>query len=57
MLLGLAFAGQLVDAMPAWSKTEYSTIELNDKILIDAGIGALQYRIDIDMPNRKNLIG
>ncbi len=53
MQLGLAFGGQLVDAMPGWNKTEHFTIELNDKILINSGIGALQYRVDIDVPDRK----
>lgn len=57
MQLELAFGGQLVDAMPGWNKTEHFTIELNDKILINSGIGALQYRVDIDVPDRKNLIG
>tara|TARA_R110000782_G_scaffold57256_1_gene119407 strand:- start:76 stop:939 length:864 start_codon:yes stop_codon:yes gene_type:complete len=53
MVLGLALGGHLVDAMPGWSKSEHLSIEVNNQVLIDAGIGALQYRTDIDVPDRE----
>jgi membrane protein required for beta-lactamase induction len=53
MVLGLALAGHLVDAMPGWSKSEHLSIEVNNQVLTDAGIGALQYRSDIEVPDRE----
>ena len=53
MVLGLAFGGHLVDAMPGWSKAEHLSIEVNNEVLTDAGIGALQCRTDIEVPDRE----
>ncbi len=53
MVLGLALAGHLVDALPGWSKSEHLSIEVNNQVLTDAGIGALQYRSDIEVPDRE----
>lgn len=53
MVLGLALAGHLVDALPGWSKAEHLSFQVNDQVLIDSGIGALQYRTDIDVPDRE----
>jgi membrane protein required for beta-lactamase induction len=53
MVLGLALGGHLVDAMPGWSKAEHLSIEVNNEVLTDAGIGALQYRTDIEVPDRE----
>jgi len=53
MVLGLALAGHLVDALPGWSKAEHLSFEVNNQVLTDAGKGALQYRTDIEVPDRE----
>ena len=53
MVLGLALAGHLVDAMPGWSKAEHLSFEVNNQVLTDAGIGAMQYNLDIDVPDKE----
>jgi membrane protein required for beta-lactamase induction len=53
MVLGLALAGHLVDALPGWGKAEHLSFEVNNQVLTDAGLGALQYMPDIDIPDRK----
>lgn len=53
MVLGLALAGHLVDALPGWGKAEHLSFEVNDKVLTDSGLGALQYQPEIDIPDRE----
>jgi len=53
MVFGLALGGHLVDAMPGWSKSEHLSFEVNNDVLTDAGLGALQYRTDIEVPDRE----
>ncbi len=53
MVLGLALAGHLVDAMPGWSEAEHLSFEVNNQVLTDAGIGAMQYNLDIDVPDKE----
>jgi len=53
MVLGLALAGHLVDALPGWSKAEHLSFAVNDQVLTNAGIGALQYRSDVVVPERE----
>lgn len=43
MIFGLALAGHLVDALPGWGKSEHLSLEVNNQVLTNAGIGALQY--------------
>ncbi len=52
MVIGLALSGNLVNALPGWSKSEHLSFEVNNQVLINAGIGALQYLPDAEVPGR-----
>lgn len=52
MILGLALAGHLVGALPGWGKSEHLSFDVNNKVLMNSGIGALQYMPEINVPNR-----
>ncbi len=53
MIIGLALAGSLVDAFNGWRQSEQLSFEVNNEVLNEAGIGALQYMPDIDVPGRE----
>lgn len=53
MVLGLALSGHLVDALPGWGKSEHLSFEVNNEVLMNSGIGALQYMPDIEVPDRE----
>ncbi len=53
MLIGLALGGSLVDALPDWGKSEHLSFEVNNQVLTDAGMGALQYLPEIEVPGRE----
>lgn len=53
MVLGLALGGHLVDALPGWGKSEHLSFEVNNRVLTDAGMGALQYLPESEAPGRE----
>lgn len=53
MIIGMALAGSLVDSLSGWRQSEKLTIEVNHAVLIAAGLGALQYMPDIEVPGRE----
>ena len=44
LALGLALAGNLVEALPDWQKSEHLSFAVNNDVLIKSGLGALQYK-------------
>ncbi len=42
--LGFALAGNLVDALEGWQRAEASTLTVNEEVLIESGLSALQFR-------------
>lgn len=42
--LGFALAGNLVDALDGWRRAEARSLDVNEKVLIESGLGALQFR-------------
>lgn len=42
--LGFALAGNLVDALEGWRRAEARSLAVNEKVLIESGLGALQFR-------------
>ncbi|MEM7027577.1 MAG: hypothetical protein AAF410_05080 [Pseudomonadota bacterium] len=48
-VLGMALAGHLMDALDGWRKTESFSLAVNDDVLIKGGLGALQYRDDMQL--------
>jgi len=54
MVIGLALSGSLVDALSKWKESEQLSFDVNNKVLIEAGMGALQYMPEIDVPDRDN---
>lgn len=53
MVFGLALAGHLVDALPGWGKAEHLSFEVNNKVLTNAGLGALQYMPESQLPGKE----
>ncbi len=53
MLIGLALGGSLVDALPDWGKSEHLSFEVNNQVLTEAGMGALQYLPEVEVPGRE----
>ena len=45
MVISLALAGNLVEALPGWKKSDHFSFDLNNEVLIQTGLGALQYRL------------
>ena len=52
-IIGLALAGSLVHALAGWKDTEHLSFEFNKEVLMNGGIGALQYYPDIEVPDRE----
>lgn len=42
--LGFALAGNLVDALEGWQRTEARSLTVNEEVLIESGLSALQFR-------------
>lgn len=42
--LGFALAGHLVDATAGWRRAEAKSLSVNETVLIESGLGALQFR-------------
>jgi len=42
--LGFALAGHLVDAIEGWRRAEAKSLNVNESVLIESGLGALQFR-------------
>jgi membrane protein required for beta-lactamase induction len=53
MIIGLGLAGSLVHAFTGWKQSEHASFDVNNKVLSDAGIGALQYIPDLEIPGRE----
>ena len=53
MVIGLALSGSLVDAFPDWTHSEHLSFEVNNQVLTESGIGAIQYMPDIEVPDRE----
>jgi membrane protein required for beta-lactamase induction len=53
MIIGLGLAGSLVDAFSGWKQSEQLSFEVNNDVLADAGMGALQYLPEIEVPGRE----
>jgi membrane protein required for beta-lactamase induction len=53
MVIGLALAGHLGDAFSGWKKSEQLSFDVNNQVLKDAGIGALQYIPEVDVAGRE----
>jgi membrane protein required for beta-lactamase induction len=53
MIIGLGLAGSLVHAFTGWQQFEKASFDVNSQVLSDAGIGALQYIPDMEVPGRE----
>ena len=53
MIIALALGGSLTHAFSAWRQSEQFSFDVNNQVLSDAGIGALQYMPEIDVPDRE----
>ncbi|HIF50740.1 MAG TPA: hypothetical protein EYQ42_04280 [Thiotrichaceae bacterium] len=53
MIIGLGLAGSLVHAFTGWQQSEKASFDVNSQVLSDAGIGALQYIPDMEVPGRE----
>jgi len=53
MIVALALGGNLVDALSGWKQSEKLSFDVNEQVLNDAGVGALQYMPEIDVPGRE----
>jgi len=53
MIIGMALAGSLVDAFSGWRQSEQLSFDVNNHVLDEAGMGALQYMPEIDVPGRE----
>ncbi len=50
LIVGLALAGSLVEALPDWQKSEHLSFAVNNDVLIKSGLGALQYKAAAEGP-------
>jgi membrane protein required for beta-lactamase induction len=53
MIIGLGLAGSLVHAFTGWQQSEKASFDVNSQVLSDAGVGALQYIPNMDVPGRE----
>jgi len=53
MVIALALGGSLSHAFSAWNQSEQLSLDVNNQVLSDAGIGALQYLPEMDVPERE----
>ena len=52
LVLGMALAGHLMDAINGWRSSEAFSVHVNNKVLTGGGLGALQYQPDVEVPER-----
>lgn len=48
LLVGNALSGNMVDAIEAWRDSEQQSLEVNESVLVAAGLGALNYQPEED---------
>lgn len=53
MIIAFALGGSLVDAFSGWKQSEQSSFDVNNQVLAKAGMGALQYLPEIEVPGRE----
>ncbi|MGB1800676.1 MAG: regulatory signaling modulator protein AmpE [Gammaproteobacteria bacterium] len=53
MIVAMALAGSLSDVFSGWKKSEHLSFDVNNDVIIKAGLGALQYMPEVDVPDRE----
>lgn len=53
MIIAMALAGSLSDVFTGWRKSEHLSLDVNNDVIIKAGLGALQYLPEADVPDRE----
>jgi len=53
MIFALALAGSLADVFSGWKHSDHLSFDVNNKVIEEAGIGALQYTPEIEVPDRE----
>ena len=53
MIIAMALAGSLSDVFSGWKKSEHLSLDVNNDVIIKAGLGALQYMPEVDVPDRE----
>lgn len=53
MVVAMALAGSLSDVFSGWKKSEHLSLDVNNDVIIKAGLGALQYMPEVDVPDRE----
>ena len=53
MIIAMALAGSLSDVFSGWSKSEHLSLDVNNDVLTKAGLGALQYMPEVNVPDRE----
>jgi AmpE protein len=49
MIIAMALAGSLGDVFSGWKHSDHLTFDVNNKVIVEAGIGALQYSPESDI--------
>lgn len=52
MIIAMALAGSLSDVFSGWKRSEHLSLDVNHDVIIKAGLGALQYMPEVDVPDR-----
>ncbi len=53
MIIAMALAGSLSHVFSGWKKSEHLSLDVNNDVIIKAGLGALQYMPEADVPDRE----
>ncbi|MBL1143126.1 MAG: hypothetical protein HND53_13975 [Proteobacteria bacterium] len=53
MIIAMALAGSLGDVFSGWKHSDHLTFDVNNKVIQEAGMGALQYMPDVEVPDRE----
>lgn len=53
MIIAMALAGSLSDVFSGWKKSEHLSLDVNNDVITKAGLGALQYMPEVDVPDRE----
>lgn len=53
MIIAMALAGSLSDVFTGWKKSEHFSLGVNNDVIIKAGLGALQYMPEVEVPERE----
>ncbi len=53
MIFALALAGSLSDVFSGWKHADHLTFDVNNKVIVEAGMGALQYTPEVNVPDRE----